>query len=398
MRLAVALPKGPGLFTGPRLNTHWCPLATKILEKRHAQIKLVMEGSFGAMGLYSLLHQMFGHTIAAKICQVDDAPYPRTLAEFQECPRLYDPFSVTLNDFEGLPDVAHVIEDISFNIPAFISPCRPKPTVRVNKKKMQVVSEDSASETSVDDREPRSVTTVAVQMAGKSVKPKPFPEPPLLSSRGSLKRVAAPHSPPNDDRTLKRLRKGLASGALSTSNRPADEEAIEPSTAEVYIPTKRPSALSSPTLAGFDYVVSADKTALHGGYTSSVPRPMAKKTTVLQESITPGAKPRAHNTTIRQTSPVMPVSQPTVPGQAVFQRTSSTETSFPSLKNRFYMNLREEPQPSLTLRGARKDLSSSPPESYLQQSVLGAALTRRIWDHAYGMQESRRAEHGEAQS
>jgi hypothetical protein len=351
-----------------------------------------MEDSFGAMGLYSLLHQMFGHTIAAKICQVDDIPYPRTLEEFQECPSLYDPFNVTLNDFEGLPDVAHAIEDTSFNIPTFISPRRPKPTVRVNKKKMQVVSEDSASEMSVDDREPRSVTAAAAQMAGKSVKPMPFPEPPPLSSMGLSKRVAAPHSPPDDDRTLKRLRRGLASGSLSASDGPADEEAIELSTAEV------PFALSSPTLAGFNYIMSADKTALQGGYTSSASRAMAQKTTVPQESISSGAKPRTHNTTIKQTSLGMPVSQPTVTGPAVFQRTSSTETSFPSSEPKFYMILREEHRLSSMLPEAQKDLSSSPPKSYLQQSVLGEALTRRIWEHAYGMQESRRAEHGEAQS
>lgn len=61
--------------------------------------KNVIDGHHGDMGMYSLLQQMFGHDVAARICSAEDVPFPKTAAQFESCPKLLDPFSFPRNDF-----------------------------------------------------------------------------------------------------------------------------------------------------------------------------------------------------------------------------------------------------------------------------------------------------------
>jgi hypothetical protein len=366
-RLAVAIPTGAGIFTGPRLNMHWTPLSTEVLKLRHNTIKLVMEGSFGEMGMYSLLHQMFGHGIAARICLADDVPHPATMAEFSSRPQLPDPFSLCMNDFDGSPDAQNVFENVPYAIPSFISPHRPKPGIRANKNRMRISESDSSSSISVDERLPRMATIDAARLAGKSVKPIPFPELSPLRNGLAIKRQVASTSPART--TLKRLKKGRASQPQPEMSSSSDE--LESN----QLPTFR---LNANRVRPHN-----NKKLLNGNKTvTAEPSIMTKHVAIGQKERT-DSEPHIHNTLSTGCQlPIPATSAALLPANLVIPT-----------RRRHYLQV-EQPfsRPSLLFDRTyteHSELSAAPPELYMQKTGLSQRLTKRAWYRAYGMQQSR---------
>jgi len=382
-RLAVALPNGPGLFTGPRLNKHWSPLSTEELTERHGNFKLVMEGAFGEMGMYSLLHQMFGHAVAARICHEDDVPYPKTQAEFRKCPELPDPFRVTMDDFEGLPAASHLQDNIPYTIPSFISPHRPKVKIRVNKKRMQIIESSSSSELSIDERMPPSFTIEAAQILGKSVKPSlaPFPLQTHLSPK-----VPSLPNPLKAKTSLVRLQKG-----------PTQREDMPPVNDQTHRPSKSQSEPSA------KFITSRKETSSRRG-----PSGGASETKSLNSLLpTPESQTASGSSLTLRHHPIGRNRPNIVEGQSMSdpRTVHSYSLSSDQLDTICMSIFHEELDRPTTLWSNMPTchglldlfdddprlLSPEPPTSYFLDSGLPDELSKCIWAHAYGMQESRRA-------
>jgi hypothetical protein len=120
------------------------------------------------------------------------------------------------------PSCLHpTFENVPYAIPSFISPHRPKPGIRANKNRMRISESDSSSSISVDERLPRMATIDAARLAGKSVKPIPFPELSPLRNGLAIKRQVASTSPART--TLKRLKKGRAERPQPEMSSSSDE-------------------------------------------------------------------------------------------------------------------------------------------------------------------------------
>jgi hypothetical protein len=333
-------------------------------------MKLVIEGSFGKMGMYSLLHQMFGNAVAARICLADDVPYPTTMAEFSSCPQLPDPFSICMNDFDGSPDAKNVFDNVPYSIPLFISPRRPKPAICANKYRMRILESESLSSISVDERLPRMATIDAARLAGKSVKPMPFPELSPLRNGFPTKRQIASTSP-EARTTLKHLKKGRASRpqpeVLSFSS---DELEFDQQPSTFRLKGNRVRSHNNKKS------LNANKTVT--GETSIMMKPVAFQT----KQIRTKSEPRIHNT---------PSTSDPLPALATSTTSSPANLVIPN-KNRKFLQV-EQPysQPQLLFDRTyteRNKLSAGPPELYLQETGLSQQLTRRAWHRAYEMQKS----------
>lgn len=328
-----------------------------------------MEGSFGPMGMYSLLHQMFGHGIAARICLADDVPHPTTMAEFSSRPQLPDPFSVCMKDFDGSPDANNVFDNVPYTIPSFISPHHPKPAIRANKYRMRISESESSSSISVDERLPRMATIDAARLAGKSVKPMPFPElSPLRDGLPTKRQVAS--TSPEARTTLRRLKKARASQPQPEMSSSSDELEFnqQPST---FWQVKANRAHSH-----------NDKKSLNGNKTVTCEPSIMMESVTFQKERT-DSEPHIHNTLL--TGSQLPI-------LANSATLSSANLVIP-IGSRHYLQV-ERPfsRPPLLFGRTYSEhhkLSPGPPELYLQETGLSQQLTKRAWYRAYGMQQSR---------
>jgi hypothetical protein len=343
-----------------------------------------MEGAFGEMGMYSLLHQMFGHAVAARICHEDDVPYPKTQAEFRKCPELPDPFRVTMDDFEGLPAASHLLDNIPYTIPSFISPRRPKVKIRSNKR-MQIIESSSSSDLSIDERMPPSFTIEAAQILGKSVKPRlaPFPLQTHLPPK-----VPSLPNPLRAKTSLVRLQKG-----------PTQREDMPPANDQTHRPSKSQSEPSD------KFITSRKEISSRRG-----PSGGASEIKLLNSLLpTPESQTASGSSLTLRHHPIGRNRPNIVEGQSMGDPRTVQSHSFPEIStdqlDSICMSIfHEQLGPPVFkywpdvptgfwhwIDDYQRPLSPEPPTSYFLNSGLPDELSKCIWAHAYGMQESRRA-------
>jgi len=311
---------------------------------------------------------MFGHGIAARICLADDVPHPTTMAEFSSRPQLPDTFGVCMNDFDGSPDTNNIFDNVPYTIPSFISPHRPKPAIRANKYRMRISESESSSSISVDERLPRMATIDAARLAGKSVKPMPFPElSPLRNGLPTKRQVAS--TSPEARTTLQRLKKGRASQPQPEMSSSSDELEFNQQPSTFWLKANRAHSHNN-------------KKSLNGNKTiTSEPSIMMESLTFQKERT--DSEPHIHNTLLTGSRlPILANSATLSPANLVIPTGSrpclQVERPFsrpPSLFGRTYSE--------------HYKLSAGPPELYLQETGLSQQLTKRAWYRAYGMQQSR---------
>jgi hypothetical protein len=172
--------------------------------------KNVIDGHHGKMGMYSLLQQMFGHDVAAKICAAEDVPFPTTRAQFNTRINLLDPFSCRLNDFDASTSIAPDIgEDLPPNIPSFVRDAA-RPRYVLKRKRAVVISDD-------DEDDPIAPYKI-------------FPELSPLNNTAApvLKRVPSPHSPEMSSKRT-RLQKGRSVSSQSRPESSTEQNTNQPS-------------------------------------------------------------------------------------------------------------------------------------------------------------------------